>query len=119
MEGIDFDETFALIAHLESIHIILAIACSLKIKLYHMDVKSAFLNRYLKEEVYVEQSKGFQNPHYPDHVFKLNKALYGLKQAPRVWYEKLTTFSLENAFKRGSVDKTLFIKREKKDILIA
>lgn len=79
MEGIDFDETFAAVAQLKSICILLAIACSWKIELYQMNVKSAFLNDYLNEEVYVEQPKGFQDPHYPDHVFKLDKALYGLK----------------------------------------
>jgi hypothetical protein len=63
--------------------------------LYQMDVKSAFLNGILHEEVYVEQPKGFMDPHYPQHVYKLKKALYGLKQAPRAWYERLTTYLLE------------------------
>ena len=99
IEGIDFDETFAPVARLESIQLLLAIACFLHIKLYQMDVKSAFLNGYLNEEVFVEQPKGFQDPHYPDHVFKLKKALYGLKQAPHAWYERLTVFLLDNGFK--------------------
>ena len=74
---------------------------------------------FLNEEVYVEQPKGFQDPHFPDHVFKFQKALYGLKQAPRAWYERLTVFLVEHGFQRGSVDKTLFIQQDKKNILIA
>ena len=83
VEGIDFDETFALVARLESIRILLAIASHLNFKLYQMDVKSAFLNGMLQEEVYVEQPKGFVDPHRPDDVHKLKRALYGLKQASR------------------------------------
>ena len=82
VEGVDFDETFALVARLESIWILLAIACHLNFKLYQMDVNSAFLNGILQEEVYVEQPKGFEDPHRPDDVYKLKRALYGLKQAP-------------------------------------
>jgi len=66
------------------------VACILKFKLFQMDVKSVFLNGYLHEEVYVEQRKGFIDPSFPDHVYKLKKALYGLKQAPKAWYERLT-----------------------------
>ena len=84
-----------------------------------MDVKSAFLNGILNEEVYVEQPKGFEDPHFPNHVYKLKKALYGLKQAPRAWYERLTTFLVEKGYKRGGVDKTLFIKSFKSGITIA
>ena len=83
VEGIDFDESFAPVARLESIRILLSIACIMNFKLYQMDVKSAFLNGFLNEEVFVEQPKGFQDPHFPDHVLRLKKALYGLKQAPR------------------------------------
>ena len=82
VEGVDFDETFAPVARLESIRILLAIASHLNFKLYQMDVKSAFLNRMLQEEVYVEQPKGFIDPYRPDDVYKLKRALYGLKQAP-------------------------------------
>ena len=82
VEGIDFDEIFAPVARLESIRLLLAIACFLNIKLFQMDVKSAFLNGFLNEEVYVDQPKAFQDPYFPDHVFKLQKALHGLKQAP-------------------------------------
>ncbi|KAG9447534.1 hypothetical protein H6P81_013662 [Aristolochia fimbriata] len=112
VEGVDFDEIFAPVARLESIKQLLALASSLKIKLHQMDVKSAFLNGYLAEEVYVEQPKGFVAPDHPDHVFHLTKALYGLKQAPRTWYDRLTKFLCSKGFVCGGVDKTLFIKTE-------
>ena len=83
-----------------------------------MDVKSAFLNGYIEEEVYVRQPLGFENPKFPNHVFKLHKALYGLKQAPRAWYECLKAFLLEKGFKMGSVDKTLFLLKQGTDILL-
>ena len=79
VEGVDCDETFAPVARLESIRILLAIASHLNFKLYQMDVKNAFLNGMLQEEVYVEQPKGFVDPHRPDDVYKLKRALYGLK----------------------------------------
>jgi hypothetical protein len=101
VEGVDFDKTFAPVARLESIRILLSISCHLQLKLYQMDVKSAFLNGFLLEEVYVAQPKGFQDPQYPEHVYKLKKALYGLKQAPRAWYERLTTYLLAHGFIRG------------------
>ena len=75
-----------------------------------MDVKIAFLDGLIHEEVYVEQSLRFKSDTFPHHVFKLNKALYGLKQAPRAWYERLSSFLLENGFERGKVDKPLFHK---------
>jgi len=83
VEGLDFDETFAHVARLESIRLLLGMPCILKFKLFQMDVKSVFLNGYLNEEVYVEQPKGFIDPRFPNHVYKLKKALYGLEQAPR------------------------------------
>ncbi|KAK1603751.1 hypothetical protein QYE76_027424 [Lolium multiflorum] len=86
-QGVDFGETFAPIARLESIRILLAFASHHGFKLQQMDVKNAFLNGPLHEEVYVKQPPGFEDPHFPDHVFKLKKALYGLKQAPRAWFE--------------------------------
>jgi hypothetical protein len=95
IEGVDFDETFSPVARLESIRILISISCHLGFKLYQMDVKSAFLNGILQEKVYVEQPKGFLDPHYPQYVYKLKKALYGLKQSPRAWYERLTTYLLE------------------------
>ena len=90
MKGSDLDETFAPVARLESIRILLAIASHLNFKLYQMDVKSAFLNGMLQEEVYVEQPKGFVDPHRLEDVYKLKRVLYGLKQAPKAWYDRLT-----------------------------
>jgi hypothetical protein len=119
IEGVDFDETFALVARLESIRILLSIACHLGFKLYQMDVKSAFLNGIHQDEVYVEQPKGFQGPHHSQHVYKLKKALYGLKQTPRAWYECLTIYLLAKRFIRGQADRTLFIKNQGNHELIA
>jgi hypothetical protein len=87
-----FEETFAPIARLESIRILLAYAAHHSFKLYQMDVKSAFLNKPINEEVYMEQPPGFEDDKYSDHVYKLSKALYGLNQAPRAWYECLRDF---------------------------
>ncbi|KAH9743821.1 hypothetical protein KPL70_003436 [Citrus sinensis] len=117
-EGIDFDETFAPVARLESIRMLLAYACHKDFILYQMDVKSAFLNGYIMEEVYVKQPPGFENEKFPDHVYKLSKALYGLKQAPRAWYDRLKNFLLDNDFSMGKADTTLFVKHKNQDILI-
>jgi hypothetical protein len=92
VKNLNFDETVAPIARLESIHILLLYATHHDFKLYQMDVKSAFMNGPIKEEVYVEQPPGFEDEEYPNHVYKLHKALYGLKQAPRAWYECLRDF---------------------------
>ena len=119
VEGVDFDKSFAPIARLESIHILLSIACTIDFKLYQMDMKCAFLNEYLNEEVFVEQPKGFQDPHFSDHVLRLKKALYGLKQAPRAWYDQFTHYLLDRGFKRGYADRTLFIKNDEKYLLVA
>ncbi|KAD2392703.1 hypothetical protein E3N88_39680 [Mikania micrantha] len=110
-EGIDYDETFAPVARLEAIRLFLAYAALHKLKVFQMDVKSAFLYGKIKEEVYVCQPPGFEDNKHPDWVYKLDKALYGLKQAPRAWYDTLSTFLLQNTFTRGSIDKTLFIKK--------
>ena len=83
-----------------------------------MDVKSAFLNSFIEEKVYVEQPPGFENFEFPNHVFKLSKALYGLKQASRAWYKRLSNFLLEKGFSKGKVDTTLFIKKTKNDLLV-
>ncbi|KAJ9566752.1 hypothetical protein OSB04_002718 [Centaurea solstitialis] len=88
------------------------------IKVFQMDVKSAFLNGVLHEEVYIEQPEGFVDPDFPDHVCILDKALYGLKQAPRAWYETLTNHLLSKGFKRGTIDTTLFLKKEGDDLLL-
>ena len=119
VEGIDFDETFSPVVRLESIRILLAIASHLNFKLYQMNVKSAFLNEMLQEEVYVEQAKGFIDPHRLDDVYKLKRALYGLKQAPRAWYDRLTTYLIEHGFKRGFADTTLFIQKDKNYFVVA
>ncbi|KAL4026017.1 hypothetical protein IC575_014424 [Cucumis melo] len=84
-----------------------------------MDVKSAFLNGYLNVEVYVAQPKGFINHEYPQYVYKLNKALYGLKRSPRAWYERLTVYLGHKGYSRGGADKTLFVNRSDKDLIIA
>ncbi|CAM8966050.1 unnamed protein product [Rhodiola kirilowii] len=84
-----------------------------------MDVKSAFQNGFLNEEVYVAQPKGFQYPHQPGHVYRLKKALYGLKQAPQACYERLTVFLVDHGYVRGGVDKTLFVKHTRSDFIIA
>jgi len=117
-EGIYYEETYAPVARLEAIRMLLAFASIMDFKLYQMDVKSAFLNGFIQEEVYVDQSLGFENLENPNHVFKLKKALYGLKQAPRAWYECLSKFLLEKGFSRRKVDITLFIKRKLNDILL-
>ena len=119
MEGVNYDETFAPVAHMESIRILLALACHLKFKIYQMDVKIAFLNGFLKEDVYVAQSKGFIDPHFPDHVLYLKKALYGLKQALRAWYDWLTQYLVSHGFTRGKANQTLFIKREDGKLIVA
>jgi hypothetical protein len=106
------------VARLEAIRILLALVASKGFKLYQMDVKSGFLNRYIEEEVYVRQSPGFENPKFPNHVFKLHKALYGLKQAPRAWYERLKAFLLDKGFKMGSIDKTLFLLKQGTNTLL-
>ena len=118
MEGVDFDETFAPLARLESIWILLAIACHMNFKHYQMDVKSALLNEMLQEEVYVEQPKGFVDPHRPDDVYKLERALYGLKQAPWAWYDRLKSYPTGNEFKRGNANTTLFIWKDKNHFVI-
>ena len=119
MEGVDFDETFTPIAHMESIRVLLALACHLKFKLYQMDVKTTFLNKFLKEDVYVAQPKGFIDPHFPDLVLYLKKALYELKQAPRDWYDQLTQYLVLHGFIRGQAYQNLFIKRENGKLIVA
>jgi hypothetical protein len=94
VEGLEFGETFAHVARLEAIRILLAFVASKGFNLYQMDVKSAFLNGVIQEEVFVRQPLGFMNPKYPNRVYKLSKALYGLKQAPWAWYTRLKTFLL-------------------------
>jgi hypothetical protein len=118
VEGLDFGEIYAPVARLESICILLAYATYHGFNLYQMDVKSAFLNGPIKEEVYVEQPPGFEDSEYPNHVYKLSKALYGLKQAPRAWHECLRDFLIANGFKVGKADPTLFTKTIANDLFV-
>ena len=118
VEGLDFGETFAPVARLEAIRILLAYSSHHNIKLYQMDVKNAFLNGVINELVYVEQPPGFEDPRNPNHVYRLHKALYGLKQAPRAWYERLRDFLIMQGFKIGRVDTTLFTKDVNEDLFI-
>ncbi|GJY95688.1 copia protein [Tanacetum coccineum] len=110
-EGIDYDETYAPVARLESIRILLAYACALDFKLFQIDGKSAFLNGFINEEVYVAQPPRFIDFKKPYHVYKLKKALYGLKQAPKAWYDRLKAFLIKHEYKMGMVDNTLFTKK--------
>ena len=112
VECLDFGETYASVTRLKAIRILLAYACAHNIMLYQMDVKSAFLNGYINEEVYVKQPPGFEDDKKPNHVYKLEKALYGLKQALRAWYERFRDFLLSKGFKMRKVDTTLFTKME-------
>jgi hypothetical protein len=119
IEVLDFDETFAPVVRLESIHILLAYTTHHDFKLYQMDVKSVLLNGSIKEEIYVEQPLGFKDEEYTNHVYKLHKALYGLKQALRAWYECLRDFLIENDFRIGKMDFTLFTRKWAKIYLYA
>ncbi|GJU52914.1 retrovirus-related pol polyprotein from transposon TNT 1-94 [Tanacetum coccineum] len=117
-EGIDFEESFAPIARLEAVQIFVTFAAHKNITIFQMDVKTAFLNGLLKEEVYVSQPDGFVDLDFPDHVYRLKKALYDLKQAPRAWYDKLSSFLIEHHFTKGIVDPTLFTRHHRGDILL-
>ncbi|GJY72597.1 retrovirus-related pol polyprotein from transposon TNT 1-94 [Tanacetum coccineum] len=117
-EGIDFEESFALVARLEVVRMFIAYAAHKNITIFQMDVKMTFLNCPLKEEVYVSQPEGFIDPEFPDHVYRLKKDLYGLKQAPRAWYDKLSSFLIEHGFTKGIIDPTLFTRRHGGDILL-
>nr|GEZ39040.1 retrovirus-related Pol polyprotein from transposon TNT 1-94 [Tanacetum cinerariifolium] len=117
-EGIDFEESFASVARLEAIRIFLTYAAHKNMVVYQMDVKTAFLNGNLREEVYVSQPNGFVDPDNPNHVYKIKKALCGLKQASRAWYDMLSSFLISQDFSKGSVDPTLFICRNGNDLLL-
>ncbi|GJZ71972.1 putative ribonuclease H-like domain-containing protein [Tanacetum coccineum] len=116
-EGIDYDEVFAPVARIKAIRLFLAFASYMGFTVYQMDVKSAFLYGTIEEEVYVHQPPGFVDPTHPNKVYKVIKALYGLHQAPRAWYETLSSFLMENGFRRSTIDKTLFVTRKKDDIM--
>nr|GEY11646.1 retrovirus-related Pol polyprotein from transposon TNT 1-94 [Tanacetum cinerariifolium] len=115
-DGIDFEESFALVAWMEAIRIFLAYATHKGFTVYQIDVKMAFLHGSLKEDVC--QPEGFIDVDHPSHVYKLKKALYGLKQAPRAWYDELSTFLLQNGFSKGTSDLTLFTRSFNDDILV-
>ncbi|GJZ02133.1 hypothetical protein Tco_0844134 [Tanacetum coccineum] len=117
-EGINYDEVFAPVARIEAIRLFLSYASFMGFMVYQMDVKSVFLYGRIEEEVYVCQPPGFDDPDYPDKVYKVVKALYGLHQAPRAWYKTLTKYLLDNGFHRGKIDQKLFINKQKGDILL-
>ncbi|GKA65073.1 retrovirus-related pol polyprotein from transposon TNT 1-94 [Tanacetum coccineum] len=117
-EGIDYDETYAPIARLESIRSLLAYACALDFKLYQMDIKSVFLNGFINEEVYVAQHQGFVDFVKPNYVYKLKKALYDLKQSHKVWYDRLKAFLIKHDYNIGMVDNTLFMKNRGSNLII-
>ncbi|GJT14448.1 retrovirus-related pol polyprotein from transposon TNT 1-94 [Tanacetum coccineum] len=117
-EGNDFEESFAPVACLEAVRIFVAYAAHKSFPIYQMDVKMAFLNGLLKEEVYVAQPNGFVDPDHPEKVYHLRKALYGLKQALRAWYNELSNFLISKGFTKGTIDPTLFMIRYGEDILL-
>ena len=118
-QGIDFKETFSPVARFETIRTFLALAAQLNLPVYQFDVKSAFLNGDLEEEVYVSQPEGFVVNGKEDKVYRLKNALHGLKQAPRAWYFKINSYFQENGFERSNNEPTLYLKREgKKDFLV-
>nr|GEU69111.1 hypothetical protein [Tanacetum cinerariifolium] len=117
-EGIDYKEVFAPVARIEAIRLFLAYASFMGFTIYQMDVKSAFLYGTIDEEVYVMQPLGFQDPEFPDRVYKVEKAMYGLHQAPRAWYGTLSKYLLDNGFQRGTIDQTLFIRKHRGDFLL-
>ncbi|GJS21151.1 retrovirus-related pol polyprotein from transposon TNT 1-94 [Tanacetum coccineum] len=117
-EGIDYNETYASVARIESIRILLAYAYALEFKLFQMNVKSAFLNSFINEEVYVAQPPGFIDFEKLDHVYKLKKALYCLKQAPKAWYDILKAFLIKHEYKIRMVDNTLFTKKKSSNLVI-
>nr|GEU28856.1 hypothetical protein [Tanacetum cinerariifolium] len=117
-KGIDYEEVFAPVVRIEAIRLFLAYASFMGFIVYQMDVKSAFLYGTIDEEVYVMQPPVFQDPEFPDRVYKVEKAMYGLHQAPRAWYVTLSKYLLTNGFQRGTIDQTLFIKKHKGDFLL-
>nr|KAJ0205508.1 hypothetical protein LSAT_V11C500231720 [Lactuca sativa] len=118
IESINYVETFAPVARIEAIRLFLAYASYMNFIVYQMDVKTAFLHGVLEEEVFLNQPPGFVDKDHPDYVYRLDKAVYGLKQAPRAWYETLTSYLLENGYRRGEIDNTLFIKNKGSDMVL-
>ncbi|CAA7062305.1 unnamed protein product [Microthlaspi erraticum] len=116
--GVDYLETFAPVSRHDTIRVILALAAQKKWRLYQMDVKSAFLNGELEEEIYVAQPPGFVVEGEEDKVLLLRKALYGLKQAPRAWYGRIDSYFLQSGFQRSMNDAALYVMKKDKDVLI-
>ena len=108
--GIDYEETCAPVARMETVRAVLSITAQNKWKFYQMDVKSTFLEGVLMEEVYIEQPLGYKNKGQEHKVCKLKKALYGLKQAPKSWYSRIDSYLLENGFEKCEGEPTLYIK---------
>nr|GEZ69470.1 hypothetical protein [Tanacetum cinerariifolium] len=117
-KGVDYEEVFAPVTRIEAIRLFLAYALFMGFTVYQMDVKSAFLYGTIDEEVYVMQPLVFQDPEFPDRVYKVEKAMYGLHQAPRSWYVTLSKYLLDNGFQRGTIDQTMFIRKHKGEFLL-
>nr|GFC25631.1 copia protein [Tanacetum cinerariifolium] len=118
-EGIYYDEVFATVARIKAIRLFLAYASFMGFTMYQMDVKSAFLYGTIDEEVYVMRPPGFQDLAFPAKVYKVEKAMYGLHQAPRAWYGTLSKYLLKNGFQKGTIDQTLFIRRQRENFILA
>ena len=117
--GIDFHETYAPVARMETIRTVIALAAQMELPIFQLDVKSAFLNGTLEEEVYVEQPRGYEKKGEEDKVYRLKKALYGLKQAPRAWNSRIDRYFQDNGFQRSPSEASLYIKKgENKNFLI-
>ncbi|GKF78303.1 retrovirus-related pol polyprotein from transposon TNT 1-94, partial [Tanacetum coccineum] len=117
-EGIDFQESFAPVARLEAVRLFVAYAAHKSFPVYQMDVKTAFLNSPLKEEVYVNEPDRFVDPYHLDKVYRLKKAFYGFKQAPKAWHDEFYNFLVSKGFSKGSINQTLFITKKGEDILL-
>ena len=118
VEGVEFDETFSLVARLEAIRMFLAFACYKNFKVYQMDVKYAFLNGEIEEEVYIEHPGGFLMSENINYVCKLKKDLYGFKQAPRAGFSRIDNYLKKQGYKRGATDSNLYIKFENENMMI-
>ncbi|GJS09506.1 retrovirus-related pol polyprotein from transposon TNT 1-94 [Tanacetum coccineum] len=118
-EGVDYDEVFAPVARIEAIRLFFGnLPLSMGFMSIRWIVQKTFLYGNITEEVYVKQPPGFEDPAHPNKVYRVVKALYGLHQAPRAWYERLSTFLLKHGYRRGAIDKTLFIKKDRRDIML-
>jgi len=117
-EGVDFTETFSPVVKHATIRLVLSVAMMNQWPIHQLDVKNAFLHGTLTETVYMEQPPGFIQSQTPNHVCLLKKSLYGLRQAPRAWFDKFSTFLLENGFVCSSTDPSLFIRRNGQDTVL-